>query len=101
MEELKDSLHAQRIYSWSALENHIQCVRLLQEYIIHSCCQRCFPHIVNIASQAVLTVMTNIDLATETADFYEPEEEHCDVIATLRTVVRIVSELKYSKLIVC
>jgi len=52
-------------------------------------------------SQAVLTAITNIDLAAETADLYEPEEEHRDVIATLRTVVRVVSELKYPKLIVC
>ena len=49
----------------------------------------------------MLTAITNIDLAAETADLYEPEEEHHDVIATLRTVVRVVSELKYPKLIVC
>jgi hypothetical protein len=57
---------------------------------------RCFPHIVNLACQAVLSAITNLDYAKEDADDYIPstgdmmDNLERDPIATVRSLIRAV-----------
>ena len=66
--------------------------RFEQEFIYES---RCFPHVVNLACQAVLGALTNLDYAREPqtneeqTSFLEAVEK--DPIATLRALIRTVS----------
>ena len=61
--------------------------------IITSC--RCFPHVVNLACQAVLAALTNLDYAREPQTSEEQisflEAVDKDPIATLRALIRVVS----------
>jgi len=54
---------------------------------------RCFPHIVNLACQAVLKSITDMDFDTEDATDYVPAAAGCEwgPIAMVCTVVRVVS----------
>lgn len=52
----------------------------------------CFPHVVNLACQAVLAAITNMDFASDSAPDFDPQTEvRRDPIAMIRTVVRVVS----------
>lgn len=59
----------------------------------------CFPHIVNLACQAVITRITDLTWASPAADDYTPmadtlaarENGSRDAIALLRNVIRAVS----------
>ncbi|KAJ3563636.1 hypothetical protein NP233_g8817 [Leucocoprinus birnbaumii] len=53
---------------------------------------RCFPHVVNLACQAVLSKITNIRLAENNAEDYNTVESspRRDSIAILRTVIRTI-----------
>jgi hypothetical protein len=54
--------------------------------------RRCFPHVVNLACQAVLKAITNMDFADELAEDYVPTATgERDPVAMIRTVVRVVS----------
>lgn len=45
---------------------------------------RCFPHVINLACQAVLTAVTNMDFASDSApDFDLQTEVQCDPIAMI------------------
>jgi hypothetical protein len=69
-------------------------------YIYWLLINRCFPHIVNLACQAVIGKITNISLATITSEDYDPDPEAGgtedtepqprDVIAVLRNAIRAV-----------
>jgi len=52
---------------------------------------RCFLHVVNLACQAVLKVITNMDFANELAeDYVLTVAGECDPVAMIRTVVHVV-----------
>ena len=49
---------------------------------------RCFPHIVNIAVQAVLSSVTNMEYAKGDAEHFNPTWNiNNDIIASLRTLI--------------
>ncbi|TFK41471.1 hypothetical protein BDQ12DRAFT_599653, partial [Crucibulum laeve] len=47
---------------------------------------RHFPHIVNLACQAILGAITNMDYAVENAEHFDPTSRGCDLIATIHTI---------------
>lgn len=54
---------------------------------------RCFPHIVNLAVQAVLNSITNMEYANEDADLVFPQWSPTrDVIALLRALINKVCD---------
>ena len=55
---------------------------------------RCFPHVVNLTCQAVLTAITNMDFASDSAPDFDPQTEvQHDPIAMIWTAIRMVSQL--------
>lgn len=67
---------------------------------------RCFPHVINLACKAMLAALTKMDFAQEDAGDHVPtwnedlgEEEYLqdalkrDPVATLRSLIRAVSQL--------
>ena len=56
--------------------------------LISIICYRCFPHIVNLAVQAVLSSITNMKYAREDADHFNMRWSSTrDIIALLRTLI--------------
>ena len=56
--------------------------------LISIICYRCFPHIINLAVQAVLSSITNIKYAREDADHFNMQwSSTCDIIALLQTPI--------------
>jgi hypothetical protein len=54
---------------------------------------RCFPHVVNLAVQAVLNSITNMAYAHNDADMFFPQwAPTCDIIALLRTLINKVRD---------
>ena len=53
--------------------------------------KRCFPHVINLACQAVLEAITNMDFANEDAEDYLPTEEEHNPIAMIQTIVHVVN----------
>lgn len=51
---------------------------------------RCFPHIVNLAVQAILTKVTDMDYASDASQDYIPTRGEVDVVALLRAAIRAV-----------
>ena len=58
---------------------------------------RCFPHIVNLAVQAVLESITNMSYTKEDANHFSIwQSSTCDVIALLRTLINKVIVPSYT-----
>lgn len=61
---------------------------LMESMLIVIIYDRCFPHIVNLAVQAVLSSITNMSYAKEDAEHFQIwQTSTYDVIALLRTLI--------------
>ena len=85
---LEAQLNAQGV-EFSYDEQHIRCINSLNYIPCTYYCRiyRCFPHIVNLAVQAVLSSITDITYAEESANSSDPWLLRHDVVALLRTLI--------------
>ena len=56
---------------------------------------RCFPHVVNLAVQAVLSSITNMNFEEEDNFGFPKWSASCDIIAVLQTLINKVYNLSF------